>query len=591
MTQTSSAVSPGHTTMPALRLWPGVLLAALVLIVRFVVPLLVPGSLAVGAIAGVVGSLLILVWWLFFSRAPLSLRALGAVLVVGGLFLTSLGVHESIKTAGMGLLFYIYALPATAIVLVLFAVISRSLRGTARMAALVATMVLSLVPWLLVRTGGISGDADSDFAWRWSKTAEDRLMEAGEQAPNLRRVAATADLPEQPAWPGFRGADRSGVVAGSRVATDWQAAPPQELWRRAIGPGWSSFAVAGERIYTQEQRGEHELITCYHLTTGEPIWRHQDQVRFWESKGTAQVQELPRSFMRAVCSRWAPPETSTCSTRSRARRCGQATSLGMDRLLTQRSRSRCGGFFSGSPVVVDELVLVAAAGQLLAYNVARGDLAWKLDPGSSGYSSPHPVTLGGTAQVVLAGSRGVRSVLASSGTELWSFETAGEPIVQPAVLPDGDLIIASTGESGGLGLVRLAVEREPSSGSWQVTERWSSRGLKPNFSDYVLHNGNAYGFDGGILSSVDLSTGKRNWKGGRYGHGQMLLLAQQDTLLVLGEDGDLALVAAQPDGFLELASHPALDGKTWNHPVLVDDLLLVRNGEEMAAFRLQPAET
>jgi hypothetical protein len=113
-----------------------------------------------------------------------------------------------------------------------------------------------------------------------------------------------------------------------------------------------------------------------------------------------------------------------------------------------------------------------------------------------------------------------------------------------------------------------------------------SRGLKPYFNDYVVHEGHVYGFDNSILASIDLNSGERKWKGGRYGNGQLVLLSDQDLLLVVSEDGELALVSATPERFTEFAKMQALNAKTWNHPAIVRDILLIRNGEEMAAYRL-----
>ena len=172
----------------------------------------------------------------------------------------------------------------------------------------------------------------------------------------------------------------------------------------------------------------------------------------------------------------------------------------------------------------------------------------------------------------MMGGSGTTSVAPADGKVLWKAEwEGGTPIVQPAMAPDGDLLITSADAMGGLGIRRLAV-RQGASG-WTVEERWTSRGLKPYLNHFVVHKGHAFGFDGSILSAIELQNGERKWKGGRYGEGQMLLLADQDLLLVVSEEGELALVSATPDKFTELARFKAIEGKTWNHPVVIRDIL------------------
>jgi outer membrane protein assembly factor BamB len=239
---------------------------------------------------------------------------------------------------------------------------------------------------------------------------------------------------------------------------------------------------------------------------------------------------------------------------------------------------------SSSPLVVDDLVIVAAGGKLAAYDVATGTPRWAGLGGGLSYSSPHLVTIDGVKQVVLMNGSGTMSVEPATGKVLWEHAWPGGAIVQPAMTADEGILVNTISMNGGLGLRRLGVAHD--GGRWTAEERWTSRGLKPYFNDFVVHKGHAFGFDGNILACIDLENGTRKWKGGRYGNGQLLLLADQDLLLVLSEEGELALVKATADQFTEVARFTALEGKTWNHPVLVGDVLLVRNDHEMAAFRL-----
>ena len=363
-----------------------------------------------------------------------------------------------------------------------------------------------------------------------------------------------------------------------RINTDWNAAKPAQIWRRRVGPGWSSFAVAGELIFTQEQRGDHELVSAYSLRTGEPVWRHEDAVRFYEPAGGAGPRGTPTVHDGRVYAMGATGIVNALDARTGAR-------------LWTRSAERDTGArrpdwaFAASPLVVGDVLVTAASGRLVAYDLTNGTPRWTQKTSGGGYSSPHPATLAGVPQILLMNGGGITSV-GLDGSILWaSHAEAGVAFVQPQVLEDGSVLAASGEALRGQGMRRLAVSRAPD-GTWKVEERWTSRGLKPYFSDFVVHKGHAYGFDGTILSAINLETGERVWKGGRYGAGQMLLLPQQDLLLVVSEEGDLVLVAASPDQHTEIAKFKAIEGKTWNHPVLVGDVLLVRNGEEMAAFRL-----
>jgi outer membrane protein assembly factor BamB len=597
-----------------LRLWPGVLASALGSFSWFVLPILAPGRSGEALVAGLGFGVVVILWWLLASRAPWSERFAALVVAAGAVAIAPRFAHPSITFGMMGYMPFVYAVPVVTLALVVWTVLARGRVGAARWMSMVVVLLVAAGTLTLVRTNGITGDADSDVVWRWSETAEEKLLAAAANerlAPALARettapvaapaveptVAAAApgadtaepSAPSTPAadtsdrspvaiWPGFRGPNRDSAVRGVRIETDWTLSPPVEIWRRPIGPGWSSFAVGGALLYTQEQRGDDEVVSAYSVSTGEPVWRHRDAARFWESNAGAGPRGTPTIGDNRLYSLGATGILNALNARD-------GGLIWSRNAVTDTKTTVPDWGIAGSPIVMPTMVVVASAGVLAAYDRATGAPRWTGPRGGWGYASPHLATIDGVEQIVLLNGAGAIGVSAQDGGLLWSHEWRGDGILQPAIINGADVLLGSgSGLNTAIGVRRLGIIHGP--GGWRAEERWTTNGLKPYYSDFVVHGGHAYGFDGSILACIDLADGARKWKGGRYGHGQLMLLPDQSLLLVLSEEGELALVSATPDKFTEIARMRAISGKTWNHPVLAGDTLVVRNGEEMAAFRL-----
>jgi outer membrane protein assembly factor BamB len=596
------------TQQKPLRLWPGIVAVALMWLLRYAVPIVVPDAAMFAIFGGLGLAVAVVVWWLFFSWAPWVERMGAIVLMVVALAATKRLVHPSIAGGMQGMLLYVYAIPVLCLALVAGAVISRHLSTGPRRATMIGAILLACGVFTLIRTAGIIG-IGSEFHWRWTPTPEARLLtqvsteketEKDSVPPPPAPAAAPIETPlpkktsnklaaptstsavaaaseKKAEWSGFRGAERDGIIRGARIETDWSKSAPVELWRRPIGPAWSSFAVNGNHIYTQEQRGEEEIASCYELTTGEPVWMHSDSARFWESNAGAGPRATPTLSNGRVYTFGATGILNALDARD--------GSVVWSRNAALDTKKKIPGWgFASSPLVVGDLVIAATAGVLAAYELDTGKPRWVGPDSGWGYSSPHLATIDGVPQILLLNGEGAISVAPADGELLWKHQWKTDGIVQPYVIAGSDVLIGSGSGGVEVGIRRIAVAHGPE--GWSVQERWTSNGLKPYFNDYVVHKGHAYGVDGSMLSCIDLTDGKRKWKGGRYGAGQMVLLPDQDLLLVLSEQGELALVKATPDQFTELARFPAIKGKTWNHPVLAGDVLLVRNSQEMAAFRL-----
>jgi len=220
---------------------------------------------------------------------------------------------------------------------------------------------------------------------------------------------------------------------------------------------------------------------------------------------------------------------------------------------------------------------------VLAFAVDAGELEWSAPCGKDSYSSPQLCLIAGEPTVVMLTNTGMTLLDPTSGKVRldYNWKVTGYRSLQPQMI-DENLILLPSGMGFGTRLVRV----EKSGEEYSAKEVWTSRQLKPDFNDFVVYQGHAYGFDALIFTCIDLETGKQKWKGGRYGKGQVLLVEDSGHLLVASEQGALVLLQADPSGLKELAKIQAIEGRTWNHPVLIGNRLYLRNSQEAACFEL-----
>lgn len=443
-----------------------------------------------------------------------------------------------------------------------------------------------------LRLDGFAGDGRMIFVWRWRATPEELLSNSFMPASPAHRIADLSKTSGND-WPCFRGVDRSGFANTVNLSTDWRSNPPQELWRRPIGRGWSSFAVVGEYCITQEQRNDNEMVVCYELRTGIEVWTHSDRARFIEVTGGDGPRATPAIYNGRVYSLGA---TGILNCLDGA----DGRTIWTQQIDAAEKPPLFG--FSSSPLIHGPYVYImpgGRAGSLVAYDRADGTIAWTSNARKSGYSSPDVFGTGDTTQILVFDAIGLHGHDATSGQTLWSFPWGDDSddrvnVCQPVLIQPNSIdsttdkiyrILISSGYGRGSALLSITSDAK---GQWRPRTEWQSKSLRSKFSSIVVRGGFAYGLDQGILTCISLEDGSRRWKSGHYGYGQLILV--NDLLLIQAESGAVAIVSAEPTQFNELATMLALSDRTWNHPVVAGRYLLVRNDREAACFEL-PVQT
>lgn len=436
------------------------------------------------------------------------------------------------------------------------------------------------------------------FSPRWQPSKKDQAAEFFKSTSAKSTSAEPDDLaneslvPTEGDWPAFRGPNRDDVVVGESLRSDWDARPPKQLWKHPIGSGWGAFAVIGRRAWTLEQRGENELCVCYDIETGRELWSHADAARFSSPQGGVGPCSTPTVHDGKVFTQGATGILN-CLDAATGQRVWTRNTLD-DAGSPNLEWGQC-----GSPLIVDDLVIVSPGNNddkskekrtsVIAYQRDTGKKVWASGYGVGSYASPHLAALNNERQILIFDGTGLQALSSQSGAYRWRFGWENTPQVnaaQPMIIDESHVLIGS-GYGKGSVLIRIdpATPHELETPNPHAVGGWESKQFKLKFNGAVRRNDYVYGLDEGMLSCLNLKDGKRLWKQGRYGYGQMLLV--EDKLLILSEEGDVVLVPATPEPPRELARLHAIDGKTWNHPVLSRGRLLVRNSDEAACFDLQ----
>lgn len=475
---------------------------------------------------------------------------------------------------------------------------------------LAAAILLALATLRIER---VSGDLVPEFAFRW-QASRDTMLPSAAAAARATSQAGSTWTATAGDFPRFLGPNGNASLPDVAIVSDWQTNPPRLVWRQPIGAGWSGFATFGKHAVTLEQRGDDEAITCYSLQTGELEWivavptRHETVLGGVGPRSTPTIREGvvyatgATGWLHAI-------DGATGTVRWRK---DVLADLGIDRAV---HAAAVAWGRAGSPLVTDSLVIVPAGGprqgvaaaadgtaatdpataafvSLAAYDRSTGERVWLAGTEQIAYASPQLFSVAGREFVLTVNEAHVAAYNPGTGEAVWQFPWPGHSnsdasCSQPHPL-DGNRLFISKGY--GVGAAVFAINH--SDAGWLIEPVWQQANLlKTKFTNVAIHAGHAYGLSDGILECVRLTDGKRAWKRGRYGQGQVLLVGE--TLLVQAESGEVVAVPATPERPTELGRLDAIEGQTWNNLCLAGNLLLVRNAEEAACYELlvkRPAE-
>ncbi len=394
-------------------------------------------------------------------------------------------------------------------------------------------------------------------------------------------------------WPQWLGPQRDGQAAADSPAVEKLAADLKVVWRKKIGGGFSSPVVSGGKVVFFDENGQEEVAHLLDGKTGAEIWRAAIGGVYRDEWGAG-----PRSTPVVDGDR---VYVQSCKGEFRCLNMANGSvvwgvsfekDFGVKFLGSKANEGTAARRGNNGSAAVDGDAVIVPVGStngatLVCFDKRSGKMLWKAGDDEAAYSSPVVGTLAGVKQVVAFTAEALMGVEREHGTVLWRVPLRTEAKRNAATpVLFGDTVIVN---SHTIGLVGTKVVRE--GGAVRALPLWVNKGLKINLSTPVRVGDYLYGQGPGqTYICADARTGETKWQApgfGARGTENSSTIAVGQNLLVLTDEGELALVAARPDQYTELSRVQAC-GRNWNYPAWADGRLYVRDARELICYELAP---
>ncbi len=447
-----------------------------------------------------------------------------------------------------------------------------------------------LISVLLV-LAGLVGLSWQIFRLRFPNAFDRETEDAAEveklKAADLGRpVTAGAD------WPQFLGPNRDGTAPADDFNQDWKAKPPQVLWTTPGGGGYSSCAVAGGRVYTQDKLGGDERVICLDAADGKPLWEHRSPAGY--ERGGNNYMAGPRATPAVHDGRvYAVGAVGKFVCLKPPTQPGEKPAVLWEHDLPAEFRAETAEWgYACSPLVEGDQVIVQPAGRdgaVVAFDRVTGEQRWAVGKAQKGYSSPVAATLGGVRQVVAVTGDAIIGIRAADGQLLWEVPWVtqfGVNAASPVIA--GGYVFVSSEYTKGCTLLNVTAAGDGKAAAKVVYFRPGSRGMRTKQSTAVHRDGFVYGFDESVFRCLNLRAGTkvedyegRDAANRLFGTGTVTRVG--DQLVIQTAAGGLYLADADPTEFkLRGQVTGMLSGpECWATPTVVNGRLYTRDGEKV----------